>query len=176
MSTPLGTIPARDHETTDRGVTIMPSPDTRNELPEADEHGDVARWVFPDRDGTVHTITGAFLGMGSSYRPEHKGHPDTGWAPQKVHCSTCRWTEVRLFRAEDRKLYVVNCGASDVPGERDFIQVSFVETPFELVESLTVVDRRTRQTVLPMPARRALAAATSHDREVRDAYINSPVT
>lgn len=154
----------------------MSSDDTRNALPEADEHGDTATWVFADRDGAVHTIKGAFLGMGSSFRPEHKGHPDTEWAPQRVHCSTCRWTEVRLFRAEDQRLFVVNCGASDVPGERDLVRVSFVETPFELVESLTTVDRRTRQTVLPMPARRALAAATSHDAHVRDAYINSPVT
>lgn len=150
--------------------------DIRNELPEADEHGDRATWVFADRDGNVHTIKGTFLGMGSSHRPEHKGHPDTKWGPQGVHCSTCRWTETRIFRAEDTRLYVVNCGASDVPGERDLIRVSFVETPFELVESLTTVDRRTRTTVLPMPARRALAAATSHDAQVRDAYINSPVT
>jgi hypothetical protein len=150
--------------------------DIRHELPDADEHGDKATWVFADRDGTVHTIAGEFLGMGSSYRPEHKGHPDTEWAPRGVHCSTCRWTELRIFRADDRRLYVVNCGASDVTGERDLIKVSFTETPFELVESLTTTDRRTRQTVLPMPARRALAAAANHDPEVRDAYINSPVT
>lgn len=150
--------------------------DIRHELPDADEHGDKATWVIADRDGAVHTIEGMFLGMGSSFRPEHKGHPDTDWAPRGTHCSTCRWTELRIFRSSDGRLYVVNCGASDVPEERDLVRVSFVETPFELVESLTTVDRRTRQTVLPMPARRALAAATSHDPQVRDAYINSPVT
>lgn len=150
--------------------------DVRNELPEGDEHGDVATWVFADRDGQVHRIEGAFLGMGSSYRPEHKGHPATDWAPRGVHCSTCRWTELRLFRASDNTLFVVNCGASDVPDERDLIRVSSVDTPFELVESLTTTDRRTQKTVLPMPARRALAQAASHDAALRDAYINSPVT
>lgn len=150
--------------------------DIRHELPVSDEHGSTATWVFADRDGTVHTIEGAFLGMGSSFRPEHKGHPATDWAPRGVHCSTCRWTELRIFRARDDRLFVVNCGASDVPGERDLIRVTPVDTPFELVEVLTTTDRRTRQTVLPMPARRALAQATNHDPDVRDAYINSPVT
>ena len=150
--------------------------DIRHELPDADEHGDTATWIFKDRDGAEHTISGVFLGMGSSYRPEHKGHPGIEWAPRGVHCSTCRWTELRLFRAEGGRFYVVNCGASDVPDERDFVQVSSVEAPFALVESLTTSDRRTHRTVLPMPARRALAAAASHDPEIRDAYINSPVT
>jgi hypothetical protein len=78
--------------------------DIRHELPEADEHGDTATWVFKDRDGAEHTIRGSFLGMGSSFRPEHKGHPGTEWAPQRVHCSTCRWTELRLFKGADRRL------------------------------------------------------------------------
>jgi hypothetical protein len=150
--------------------------DIRNELPEPDEHGDMATWVFQDRDGIEHTITGAFLGMGSTYRPEHKGHPATEWAPRGVHCSTCRWTELRLFRADDTRLYVVKCGASDIPTERDLVSVSAVDTPFELVESLTTTDRHTHQRVLPMPARRVLAQASSHDPAVRDAYIHSPVT
>lgn len=150
--------------------------DIRHELPDRDEHGDRATWIFKDRDGVEHVITGAFLGMGSTFRPEHKGHPGAEWAPQGVHCSTCRWTELRIFRDADTRLYVVKCGASDIPGERDLISVSAVDTPFELVESLTTVDRNTRRTVLPMPARRALAQASNHDSRVRDAYIHSPVT
>lgn len=150
--------------------------DIRHELPEPDEHGDEATWIFADRDGQVHTIEGVFLGMGSSFRPEHKGHPATDWAPRGVHCSTCRWTELRIFQGPRGKLIVVNCGASDVPDERDLIRVSSVDAPFELVESLTTTDRRTQSTVLPMPARRALAQAASHSADIRDAYINSPVT
>lgn len=146
------------------------------DLPVADEHGQSATWMITDRDGTVHRIEGTFLGMGTSYRPEHKGHPGERWAPVRTHCSTCRWTELRIFRGTDRRFYVVNCGASDVPNERDLVQVTEVETPFELVEALTSLDRRTQKTVLPMPARRALAMAASHDADARDAYVNSPVT
>lgn len=151
-------------------------PIIRDDLPEAEEHGDEAVWVFPDRDGVEHRIDGMFLGMGSSHRPNHKGHPATQFAPRRVHCSTCRWTELRLFKGRDGMLYVVNCGASDVPGERDLIRVSAVRAPFELIESLTTTDRQTDRTVLPMPARRALAQAASHNDLIRDAYINSPVT
>lgn len=152
------------------------STDVRDELPFADEHGESATWLIIDRDARPNRIAGTFLGMGSSHRPEHKGHPDSEHAPKGVHCSTCRWTEIRIFQGDDSQLYVVNCGASDVPGERDLIRVSSVPTAFELVESLTTVDRHTQRTTLPMPARRALAQAASHDRKVRDAYINSPVT
>jgi len=149
---------------------------TYTDLPLAEEHGRSATWLITDRDGTVHTIAGVFLGMGTSYRPEHKGHPDTDWAPVRTHCSTCRWTELRIFRGADRTFYVVNCGASDVPGERDLVHVAEVATPFELVEVLTAVDRSTQNVSLPMPARRALAIAASHDADARDAYVNSPVT
>lgn len=151
--------------------------EVRRELPVTDEHGDTATWIFSDRDGREHTLRGVFLGMGSSYRPSHKGHPDERWAPQRVHCSTCRWTELRLFRDAEGKLVVVNCGASDVPGETDLVRVQEVETSFELIESLVTRERRPPfASVLPMPARRALAMAASHDAELRDAYINSPVT
>lgn len=150
--------------------------DVRQELPEPEDHGDEALWRIRDRDGKVHSIDGQFLGMGTTNRPHHKGHPGQPWAPKGVHCSTCRWTELRLFRGRDDVLYVVKCGASDVPGERDLVSVSQVDTPFELIESLTTTDRPSQRTTLPMPARRALAQAASHDADVRDAYINSPVT
>lgn len=169
----LGTLLV-EHPTMDRGVMTMPI--IREELPDAEEHGDSAEWHLRDRDGIKHIIDGRFLGMGSSHRPQHKNHPDAEWAPRRTHCSTCRWTELRLFQSQDGRFYFVNCGASDVPGERDLIRVSMVETPFELVESLTTTDRSTDRTVLPMPARRALAQAASHSAALRDAYINSPVT
>lgn len=174
MTTAVGTLPGREHLTMDRGVVTMTDPHTQ--LPEAEDHGTVAVWLVEDRDGRRHKVTGAFLGLGSSHRPYHKGHPGTEWAPKRVHCSTCRWTEIRLFRAEDGQFCVVNCGASDVPGERDLITVSYIATAFEVVEFLTVTDRTSQHVSLPMPARRALAMAAGHDAAVRDAYINSPVT
>lgn len=150
--------------------------DVRDELPIAEEHGEKAIWLIIDRDNRPHRIEGTFLGMSSSHRPEHKGHPGEQYAPRGTHCSTCRWMELRLFGDVDGDFYVVTCGASDVPGERDLIQVNSVATPFELVESLTTTDRQTNRIVLPMLARRALAQASSYSDRVRDAYINSPVT
>lgn len=173
MTASAGTLPI---EQPTKGEQTMSAADVRDELPIAEEHGDRAVWLIIDRDARPNRIEGVFLGMGSSHRPEHKGHPDSEHAPKGVHCSTCRWTEIRIFEGSDGQLYVVNCGASDVPGERDLIRVSSVSTPFELVETLTTVDRNTQKTTLPMPARRALAQASSHSRKVRDAYINSPVT
>jgi hypothetical protein len=175
MSGAVGTLSREDQLTMDRGVMTM-SADVREELPIAEEHGDEAVWIILDRNGARHEIDGMFLGMGSSHRPYHKGHQGAEWAPPRVHCSTCRWTELRIFRSRDDRLYVVNCGASDVPGERDFITVTEVGAPFELVETLTVTDRGSDRPMLPMPARRALAQAASHDAGLRDAYINSPVT
>lgn len=174
MSAALGILLGEDHATNDLGATTMS--ETYDGLPESAEHGQRGTWIFKDRDSREQTITGCFLGIGSSFRPEHKNHPGAPYAPERVHCSTCRWTEVRLFRGDDGKLYVVNCGASEVPGERDLVRLAQVETAFELVETLVAKDRRTQQTVLPMPARRALAQASRHDAEVRDAYLNSPVT
>lgn len=149
-------------------------PETK--LPDREAHGLRSSWTIQDQDGQKITITGQFLGMGSSYRPQHKGHRSDGWAPQGVHCSTCRWTEVRLFRADGGPFYIINCGASDVPGERDLIRWTEVSAPFEVVENLTTTDRRTQLPTLTFPARHALAQAASHDEHLRDAYINSPVT
>ena len=116
MSAVLGTLLRKDQSTMDRGAVIMT--DVRRELPEQDERGDSAVWEIRDRDGKLHTVSGAFLGIGSSHRPWHKGHPGEEWAPKRVHCSTCRWTEIRLFRLDDGTFLVVNSGMSDVPGER----------------------------------------------------------
>lgn len=146
------------------------------ELPDLEDHGQRGSWLIQDQDGNRLTISGQFLGMGSSYRPQHKGHRSGDWAPRGVHCSTCRWTEVRLFKAAGGPFYIVNCGASEVPGERDLIRFTEVSAPFEVVENLTTVDKRTDLPALTMPARRALAQAASHDPGLRDAYINSPVT
>jgi hypothetical protein len=167
-----GTL-CEEHMTMERGAIM---PDVDEYLPESEDHGRRGVWLITDQNGKAHQIAGHFLGMGSSYRPEHKGHPGAEWAPRGTHCSTCRWTEIRIFRDDAGTLYTVNCGASEVPGERDLIRVNRVGTPFELVESLTTVDRVTRQPVLNFPARHALAQAASHDLGVRDAYVNSPVT
>lgn len=151
-------------------------PAVSTDLPDLEEHGRTGTWEFTDQGGDKTLISGIFLGMGTSWRPEHKGHGRAEFAPRGTHCSTCRWTEIRIFRGESGLFYVVNCGASDVPGERDLIKVTPVSTAFEVVENLTSTDRQTRRAQLTFPARRALAQAASHDSSLRDAYINSPVT
>lgn len=151
-------------------------PTVETELPGKDRDGQHGVWELTDQHGAAHRIDGQFLGMGSSHRPDHKGHASGVSAPRGVHCSTCRWTEVRLFQDQDGTYLVVNCGASDVPGERDLIKVTRVRTPFEVVESLTALDRGSRRPSLTFPSRRALAQAASHSAGLRDAYVNSPVT
>lgn len=146
-------------------------------LPDVEENGRSGEWAVTDQSGQAHVITGQFLGMGTSFRPVHKNHPTGLHAPKGVHCSTCRWTEIRIFRGYDGTLYIVRSGVSDVPGERDLVRVIRVSTPFELVENLTTTDRRAPSVLtLPFAARHALAQAASHDGPLRDAYINSPVT
>lgn len=145
------------------------------DLPDLEDHGQQGTWEITDQNGEATLIVGVFLGLGTSYRDTHKGHPGQEFAPRGVHCSTCRWTEIRLFKGE-ALYYVVNCGASDVPGERDLIKVTPVSTAFELVENLTSLDRHSRRATLTFPARRALAQSAYHDADLRDAYINSPVT
>lgn len=174
MTLVTGTLLAEAHMTTDRGEAAMAAVST--ELPDLDEHGRTGTWEIKDQGGEVTLISGVFLGMGTSWRPEHKGHRSDVSAPRGTHCSTCRWTEIRIFRGESGLYYVVNCGASDVPGERDLIKVTPVSTAFEVVENLTSADRQTRRATLTFPARRVLAQAASHDADLRDAYINSPVT
>ena len=146
------------------------------ELPALEENGHQGTWAIIGQDGTRTLITGQFLGMGSSFRPEHKGHSGTPWAPQGTHCSTCRWTETRLFTDHTGVYYLVRCGASDVPGEEDRIQVMTVGSALEVVEAMAVTDRATRKPVLSPVARRALAQAAGHSDDLRDAYLNSPVT
>lgn len=152
--------------------------DVAEGLPYAEDHGTEGAWRILDRDGREILLKGRFLGMGTSHRPQHKGHRAGTWAPRGEHCSTCRWTEIRIFSRTDGGFYIVNCGASEVPGERDLVRVIEVGTPFEAVEKLANRDRSgsDRRPFLPVPARFALAQAAAYDESLRDAYINSPMT
>jgi hypothetical protein len=150
---------------------------SRTNLPAADQTGAHGQWDVVDRDGVLHEISGQFLGLGSTHRPHHKGHPDETFAPRRVHCSTCRWTEVYLFHDVERDSYAVAImGASDVPDERDLIRVAFLESPLEVIEHLTVFDRSLKMSVIYPHARRALAQAADRDERMRWAYMSSPVT
>lgn len=172
MSTAPGTL-LRETMTTDTGA-IMAEAETY--LPDMEENGRRGVWEITAQDGSVTVITGLFLGMGSSHRPEHKNHPDTVYAPQGVHCSTCRWTETRLFQGRTGMYFIVRCGASEVDGEEDRVQVVQAPSPLEVIETMAVTDRVTRRPVLSPVARRALAQAAANSPALREAYLSSPVT
>ena len=175
MISSRGTL-LQEYPTTDRGEISVPAVET--ELPEAEQHGRYGIWDITDQRGVTTTITGTFLGIGTSHRPDHKGHLPGTSAPKGNHCSTCRWTEIRIFQGRSGVFYLVNCGASDVPGERDWIKVLPVATPFELVEALATLNRNARSPlpVLTAPARQALAQAATHSPALEAVYISSPLT
>jgi hypothetical protein len=149
-------------------------------LPGLDSVGKEGTWTITDQHGQSVTITGAFLGLGSSYRPRHQNHPDAEFAPRRVHCSTCRWTEIRIFAVDSEEgnpgalpYLVVKRGASAVPGEKDFIEWEGLITGDEVLEKLTT--RRGTDAFLTSPASRAASQAAAFDPGMRDAWQNRAV-
>jgi hypothetical protein len=149
-------------------------------LPGLGSVGKAGEWTITDQHGQTTTITGELLGLGSSYRPRHQNHPDAEFAPPRTHCSTCRWTEIRIFAVDTEKdnpeplpYLVVKRGASAVPGEKDFIEWEGLVTGDEVLEKLTT--RRGQQTYLTAPASRAASQASSFDPGMRDAWQNRAV-
>lgn len=149
-------------------------------LPGLESVGKPGTWTIQDQHGQSVTITGEMLGLGSSFRPRHQNHPDTEFAPPRTHCSTCRWTEIRIFAVDSEEgnpaplpYLVVKRGASAVPGEKDFIEWEGLITGDEVLEKLTT--RRGSQTSLTAPASRALSQAAAFDGGMRDAWQNRAV-
>ncbi len=145
------------------------------DLPGPDAVGSTGQWTLPSPDSSGRSVvTGRFLGMASSQRTDHNKrarHVD-GFAPVHVHCSTCRWTEIRVFR-EESGYVILRAGRTIVPGEVDRFPLSRVRTAYEVVELLTTrvdgVASLTRQPAM------ALAQCAAHDVPVRDAYENRAV-
>lgn len=149
-------------------------------LPGLGEVGREGTWTIYDQHGNEITVTGELLGLGSSFRPRHQNHEGTEFAPQRTHCSTCRWTEIRIFAVDSEKdndrplpYLVVKRGASAVPGEQDFVEWEGLVTGDEVLEKLTT--RRGTDTFLTMPASRAASQAASFDPGMRDAWQNRAV-
>jgi len=149
-------------------------------LPGLESVGKPGTWTIHDQHGQSVTITGDMLGLGSSFRPYHQNHPDSDYAPQRTHCSTCRWTEIRIFAVDSEEgnpaplpYLVVKRGASAVPGEKDFIEWEGLVTGDEVLEKLTT--RRGDKASLTMPASRALSQAASFDPQMRDAWQHRAV-
>lgn len=149
-------------------------------LPDWKSVGKDGTWTIADHHGNELTVTGALLGIGSSFRPRHQNHPNTEFAPPRTHCSTCRWTEIRIFAVDEAvgeeargQYLVVKRGASVVPGEKDLIEWDWQITGHELLNSLTT--RRGTDAFLTAPSSRALAQAADFDPGVHEAWTKRAV-
>lgn len=149
-------------------------------LPGLEAVGKGGTWTFTDQHGDSITLTGELLGLGSSYRPRHQNHPNDSFAQRGTHCSTCRWTEIRIFAVDEEAgnahplpYLVLKRGASAVPGERDFIEWEGLVSGDEVLEKLTT--RRGTETFFTAPASRAASQAAGFDPGLRDAWQNRAV-
>lgn len=148
-------------------------------FPGRDEVGHAGTWKIADQYGDSVTIEGEFLGLGSSWRPRHQNHEGTEYAPPRTHCSTCRWTEIRIFGLDPEKTnalaeyLVVKRGASAVPDEQDFVEWEWLVTGDEVLEKLTT--RRGTDAFLTAPASRAASQAAEFDNGLRNAWRNRAV-
>lgn len=118
------------------------------------------------RDGTYVEIDAIMLGNGTS------------WAEGKE-----RWFEVGLYALEDGTYVVHTIGRSTVTGERDLGRVEMTDSPYEVIEMLTVRrvssrhgqrtggDRRAQNPYLPKASLRALAQAAEFDDGINEAYV-----
>jgi hypothetical protein len=131
-----------------------------------------------------HTFIGRVIGAGTSEAAHHSHAGDylaaatqnnsaTGAQPRRLKCSACRWLETTLYRTEDKKYVIHTVGRSIVPGEIDYIRVTFTTSAYEMVEILTV--KSAREPYIPDPSARALAQAAELYDDVQEAYVNRAV-
>ena len=149
------------------------------------------------RDGETFGFLGKPLGVGSSRQDDHRHDVARDrYAPRGVRCSACRWFEVAIYRRyvtegidleTDPKRpriypvdpepgdYVVHTiGASIVPGETRLSRITPTDSPFEVIELLTV-RKRDDDPWIPAQSARALAHAAEFDDGLREAYVNRAV-
>lgn len=145
--------------------------------PGPENAGDYGIWFLPASRGRTVPVNGKFLGMASSQRDSHNRrvpHQD-GFAPagSPGQCSTCRWTEIRVFRETDGYL-IHRSGMTIVPGETNRHPVVRVRTAYEVVESLT--SRVNGAAHLTRTPAMVLAQCAAYDVPLRDAYENRAVS
>lgn len=149
------------------------------------------------RDGETFGFLGKPLGVGSSQQNDHRHDVARDrYAPRGIRCSACRWFEVAIYRRyvtegidleTDPKRpriypvdpepgdYVVHTiGASIVPGETRLSRITPTDSPFEVIELLTV-RKRDDDPWIPAQSARALAHAAEFDDGLREAYVNRAV-
>jgi hypothetical protein len=131
-------------------------------------------------DGAEHVFDGTALGAATSESRYHS-HPEDFLAPstpsaavsRRQKCSACRWLETKIYKTADGRFVAHTVGRSIVPGEQDYVRVTFTPSAYELVEILTVKGQT--EPFIPLPSARALAQAAAKDDDVHDAYINRAV-
>jgi hypothetical protein len=128
-------------------------------------------------ESVPYEFAGIMLADQSSEAPEHRNHDGQATAPKGVKCSKCRWLEVEIYRRIDEfpTIYVVvTRGPSRIEGERNYAKIVFTESPFEVVEALTVRKTTgTQATFIPPQHARAIAQAAGHDEGMRRAYTQA---
>jgi hypothetical protein len=126
--------------------------------------------IIPTADGDVE-VPGTLLGLANSSRLEH--NHATPFVRKGDRCSTCRYTEVRLFRDGDHYV-LVTLGMTVIPGETIIHRIRRLTSPFEVLEVLTV-RKPGREPFLSKSAALALAQAADVDGGIADAYVNRAV-
>lgn len=143
------------------------------ELPSAEQAGDFGVWLLPTDDSrSTVEVNGKFLGVASSRRPNHDGHPAGRPQPPGMRCSACRWFEPRIFLLNSGGYLVHFAGRSSVPGEVVRGRHEYVRTAHEVVEQLTTRRMDSSPPRLTPPAARVLAMSAGHDDELEFSYVN----
>lgn len=134
-----------------------------------------------DTTSGVFEVDGRILGKASSHEPRHSPHgeePNVEYAPKGLRCSGCRWFEVHIYGSNPNtrqlKYLVFTRGATIVPGERNYDKLVWTDSPYEVLETLTV-RKRGIDPSLPGPSAKALAQAAALDDGIRSAYLNRAV-
>jgi hypothetical protein len=149
-------------------------------LPTEDDVGRVDDWELPSGDELIR-VRAQFIGLSSSFRPQHYDHNDDVFARPLMRCRACRWFEPRIFREVDgRRRYLVHrTGRTIVPGETILTSHEWVRSAYEVIEVLTTrrQDHRTgnRAPFLTQPAARVLAQAATYDNDLGQAYVDRAV-
>lgn len=126
-----------------------------------------------------HSFDGVVLGTATSEAQYHNHDSDylTAAAPPKEgrrqKCSACRWLETTIYLKAGGQYVVHTNGRSIVPGERDYVRVTFTDSAYEVVEILTVKGQT--DPFIPAPSARALAQAADKDDDIQEAYVNRAV-
>lgn len=147
-------------------------------LPGGNESGVEREWRLPTvtedeyAENGVLVIEATFLGLGSARRNRH--FPHAGVFPTRGEsCGYCRWFESRIFRVGPNEYVLHHVGRTLVPTERNMMRHERAFSPQEVIERYTIRGRN--EPFLSRPGARALAQASAHDDDLRDAYENRAV-